>query len=89
MTDVPREPYLLGLAGTLPYLGTSLATVYLSWDLSTQWPTSSTITDHIFMNHESAKYLLSMLEPIQLGYGAIIISFLGAVHWVCLPSCYK
>lgn len=30
---------------------------------------------------ESASQLLATLEPIQLGYGAIIISFLGAVHW--------
>jgi hypothetical protein len=36
------------------------------------------------VDHETAKYLLSALEPIQLGYGAVIISFLGAIHWVSL-----
>ena len=36
------------------------------------------------MNHDTAQYLLSVIEPLQLGYGAIIISFLGAIHWVCL-----
>ncbi|KAM0334974.1 hypothetical protein ACHAQA_000008 [Verticillium albo-atrum] len=81
LSDVPKQPYWLGLAGTLPYFGTSLATVYLSWDLNTHWPSSSTFINHIHMNHESAQYWLNFLEPVQLGYGAIIISFLGAVHW--------
>ncbi|KAI3537886.1 hypothetical protein CSPX01_09879 [Colletotrichum filicis] len=81
LSEVPREPYLLGLAGTLPYLATSLSTVYLSWDLNLEWPSTSTFANHIYMNHDSAQYWLSLLEPIQLGYGAIIISFLGAVHW--------
>ncbi|KAM0282042.1 hypothetical protein ACHAQH_003248 [Verticillium albo-atrum] len=81
LSDVPKQPYWLGLAGTLPYFGTSLATVYLSWDLNTDWPSSSTLINHIHMNHDSAQYWLSFLEPVQLGYGAIIISFLGAVHW--------
>ncbi|OLN81359.1 hypothetical protein CCHL11_08575 [Colletotrichum chlorophyti] len=81
LSEVPREPYLLGLAGTLPYLATSLSTVYLSWDLNLEWPSTSNFVNHIYMNHESAQYWLNLLEPIQLGYGAIIISFLGAVHW--------
>ncbi|OHW98980.1 mitochondrial inner membrane protein 1 protein [Colletotrichum incanum] len=81
LSEVPREPYALGLAGTLPYLATSLSTVYLSWDLNVEWPSTSTFANHIYMNHESAQYWLNLLEPIQLGYGAIIISFLGAVHW--------
>ncbi|KAK1975989.1 hypothetical protein LZ30DRAFT_326716 [Colletotrichum cereale] len=81
LSEVPKEPYALGLAGTLPYLATSLSTVYLSWDLNVEWPSTSAFANHIYMNHESAQYWLSLLEPIQLGYGAIIISFLGAVHW--------
>ncbi|KZL74119.1 mitochondrial inner membrane protein 1 protein [Colletotrichum tofieldiae] len=81
LSEVPREPYALGLAGTLPYLATSLSTVYLSWDLNVEWPSTSTFANHIYMNHESAQYWLNLLEPIQLGYGAVIISFLGAVHW--------
>ncbi|EFQ33113.1 hypothetical protein CGRA01v4_13237 [Colletotrichum graminicola] len=81
LSEVPREPYALGLAGTLPYLATSLSTVYLSWDLNVEWPSTSAFVNHIYMNHDSAQYWLSLLEPIQLGYGAVIISFLGAVHW--------
>ncbi|KAI1204497.1 uncharacterized protein F4807DRAFT_446975 [Annulohypoxylon truncatum] len=81
LTDVPKEPYVLGLAGTLPYLATSISTVYLSWDLNTEWPSTSNFVNNILINHDTARDLLSVIEPIQLGYGAIIISFLGAVHW--------
>ncbi|KAL5610901.1 hypothetical protein FOBRF1_007018 [Fusarium oxysporum] len=79
--SVPRESHILGLAGTLPYLGTSLSTLFLSWDLNKQWPTGNSFYDTIFVDHETAKCLLSVIEPIQLGYGAVIISFLGAIHW--------
>ncbi|EGU77162.1 hypothetical protein FOXB_12310 [Fusarium oxysporum f. sp. conglutinans Fo5176] len=81
-TDVPRESSILGLAGTLPYLGTSLSTVFLAWDLNKPIPTGNSFYDAIMIDHETAKYLLSALEPIQLGYGAVIISFLGAIHWL-------
>ncbi|KAG9503302.1 hypothetical protein J7337_006145 [Fusarium musae] len=80
-TDVPRESSILGLAGTLPYLGTSLSTVFLAWDLNKPIPTGNTFYDAIMIDHETAKYLLSVIEPLQLGYGAVIISFLGAIHW--------
>ncbi|KAJ4042790.1 hypothetical protein NW763_011610 [Fusarium oxysporum] len=80
-TDVPRESSILGLAGTLPYLGTSLSTVFLAWDLNKPIPTGNSFYDAIMIDHETAKYLISALEPIQLGYGAVIISFLGAIHW--------
>jgi len=81
LDSVPRDPYMLGLAGTLPYLGTSVATVYLSWNLNTPWPTSSNALNSILFSHETATELLNMLEPIQIGYGAVIVSFLGAIHW--------
>ncbi|KAF5637386.1 Halomucin [Fusarium tjaetaba] len=80
-TDVPRESRILGLAGTLPYLGTSLSTVFLAWDLNKPIPTGNSFYDAIMIDHDTAKYLLDALEPIQLGYGAVIISFLGAIHW--------
>ncbi|KAI1764822.1 hypothetical protein GGR53DRAFT_295001 [Hypoxylon sp. FL1150] len=81
LSDVPKEPYILGLAGTLPYLATSLCTVYLSWDLNTEWPSSSNFVNHFLITHDTARHLLNVIEPIQLGYGAVIISFLGAIHW--------
>jgi hypothetical protein len=78
---VPREAFGLGLAGTLPYLATSISTVYLSWSLNTEWPTTSSFINSIVANHDSATHWLQLLEPIQVGYGAVIISFLGAIHW--------
>ncbi|KAJ4289965.1 hypothetical protein N0V88_006766 [Collariella sp. IMI 366227] len=81
LSSVPREAYLLGLAGTLPYMATSLSTAYLSWNLNHAWPTQSHLLNTLLFNHESAGYWLHLLEPIQVGYGAVIISFLGAIHW--------
>lgn len=81
LNTVPSEPFNLGLAGTLPYLATSVATVYLSWDLNQTWPLSNGLLNTLFIQHETAEQLLGLLEPIQLGYGAVIISFLGAIHW--------
>jgi len=72
---------MLGLAGTLPYLGTSIATVFLSWNLNTEWPTTSNALNSILLSHDKAGELLNMLEPIQIGYGAVLVSFLGAIHW--------
>lgn len=63
-------------------MGTSLSTLFLSWDLNKQSPTGNSLYDAVFVDHETAKHLLSIIEPIQLGYGAVLISFLGAIHWV-------
>ncbi|KAI1164526.1 hypothetical protein F5B18DRAFT_670838 [Nemania serpens] len=81
LSGAPKEPYWLGVAGTLPYLGTSVSTIYLAWVLNTPWPTSSTFANNLLIDPETAARALATLEPIQLGYGAVIISFLGAVHW--------
>ncbi|KAH6845759.1 hypothetical protein B0I37DRAFT_287499, partial [Chaetomium sp. MPI-CAGE-AT-0009] len=81
LATVPREAFGLGLAGTLPYLATSLSTAVLSWNLNTEWPTQSSFINAFLFNHEAAAHWLHILEPIQIGYGAVIISFLGAIHW--------
>jgi hypothetical protein len=78
---VPPSFYRLGLAGTVPYLFTSLSTVYLSWNLNTPWPTDNQLLNSFMVSNQTASELLHHLEPIQLGYGAVIISFLGAIHW--------
>lgn len=80
---MPKEPYFLGLAGTLPYLATSISTLFLGWNVRTEWPTSSNFVNSFLLNPETAASWLGTLEQIQLGYGAVIISFLGAIHWVC------
>jgi hypothetical protein len=76
LKEVPREAYLMGLAGTIPYLGTSLATVLCAWEIN-----HSTAGYGMLMSEHTATHLLHLLEPIQVGYGASIISFLGAIHW--------
>ena len=30
---------------------------------------------------ETAEQVLHLVEPLQVGLGAVILSFLGAVHW--------
>lgn len=82
LARVPREPEILGLAGTIPYLATSVTTLFLAWDLTKALPTGNRLFDMVFVQHDTAHYLLDLLQPIQLGYGAVLISFLGAVHWV-------
>lgn len=79
--SVPPLSYQLGLAGTIPYLATSLATCYCSWNMNTEWPSQSQFLNHIMVSNEQAAHYLHLLEPIQVGYGAVIISFLGAIHW--------
>jgi len=80
VAHVPRESYVLGLAGTLPYLATSVSTVFLSWNINAE-PSSSGFLNSIMLSHDSAHWWLALIEPVQLGYGAVIISFLGAIHW--------
>ncbi|KAG9680956.1 hypothetical protein KCU95_g15440, partial [Aureobasidium melanogenum] len=77
LQEVPREAYNLGMAGVLPYLGTSLSTVYCAWEINHAHNTGS----GLLMSEHTAEAALHVLEPLQVGYGAVIISFLGAIHW--------
>ncbi|PWY93383.1 hypothetical protein BO94DRAFT_510844 [Aspergillus sclerotioniger CBS 115572] len=74
---VPKEALYLGMAGVIPYLATSLQTVYLSWEIKA----AAMAGDGLLFSGQSAELMLHMIEPIQVGYGAVILSFLGAVHW--------
>ncbi|KAK6006336.1 hypothetical protein QM012_006746 [Aureobasidium pullulans] len=77
LEEVPREAYNLGMAGVLPYLGTSLSTVYCAWEINHAHNTGS----GFLLSEQTAEAALHVLEPLQVGYGAVIISFLGAIHW--------
>jgi len=77
LREVPREALFVGLAGVVPYFVTALSTVYLSWDIQHAASTGQ----GFLMSGDTAEQLLHIIEPIQLGYGATIISFLGAIHW--------
>ncbi|KAA8648688.1 hypothetical protein EYZ11_008784 [Aspergillus tanneri] len=78
LADVPKEALYLGMAGVIPYVATSLETVYLSYEIG---KAASNGGDGLLFSGQSAELMLHMLEPIQVGYGAVILSFLGAIHW--------
>lgn len=77
LNEVPREALYIGMAGLLPYVATSLSTVYLAWDINH----ASLDGQGFLISGEQAELLLHIIEPLQMGYGAVIISFLGAIHW--------
>ncbi|KAL4866999.1 hypothetical protein BDV12DRAFT_171999 [Aspergillus spectabilis] len=77
LETVPKEALYLGMAGVIPYLATSLETVYLAYEINR----ANAVGDGLIFSGQSAELLLHILEPIQVGYGAVILSFLGAVHW--------
>lgn len=60
------------MAGVLPYLATSLTTVYLSFDIQY----AATHGQGFFLSGETAEALLHIIEPIQLGYGASVSRYL-------------
>ncbi|PGH11669.1 hypothetical protein AJ80_07036 [Polytolypa hystricis UAMH7299] len=77
LKDVPKDALYLGMAGVIPYLVTSVQTAYLAWEMNNAVTTGS----GVYMSGATAELLMDVIEPIQIGYGAVILSFLGAVHW--------
>jgi hypothetical protein len=65
---VPREAYYVGLAGVLPYMATSLSTVYCAWEINHAHDTGS----GLLMNERTAELALHVIEPLQIGYGAVV-----------------
>jgi hypothetical protein len=68
LNNVPKEALYLGMAGVVPYLATSLQTVYLSYEINR----AAALGDGLIFSGETAELLLHMLEPIQVGYGAVV-----------------
>lgn len=56
------------MAGVVPYLATSLETVYLAWEINR----ASTLGDGLIFSGQSAELMLHMLESVQIGYGAVV-----------------
>ena len=65
---MPKEAYWIGMAGVVPYMATSLSTVYAAWELNNVFTTGS----GALMNEKTAELMLQILEPIQIGYGAAV-----------------
>jgi hypothetical protein len=67
---------IFGLAGALPYLGTSGFTVYLANQAGEA--ASGALSS---IDQSQALQLLDQALNIQVTYGAVMLSFLGALHW--------
>lgn len=71
------QPYIaFGLAGGLPYLFASGTTVYSAYQagLAAQGLTPQ-------VNVDTALQVLEHALSVQATYGAVMLSFLGALHW--------
>lgn len=68
LKDVPKEVYWFGLGGLVPYVATTTGTWFMAWDVGrgdNGW----------FFDHATALSVLETLEPVQVGLGAVILSF--------------
>lgn len=68
LNEVPREALVVGMAGVLPYLGTALSTTYLAWDINH----ASLTGEGFLVSGPTAELLLHIIEPLQIGYGAVV-----------------
>jgi len=66
--EVPKPILYTGLAGTMPYVGTTVSTLYYARSAG-------------LFPEEAAIAIMDASAHIQVTYGAIILSFLGALHW--------
>lgn len=69
---VPQPALIWGLAGTVPYAITAAAT---AWTARNATIMAASGADNPSME------LLHSLQSFQITYGAVILSFLGAMHW--------
>lgn len=68
LSAVPKEALYIGLAGVVPYLGTSLSTAYLAWEMNNQ----ASLGSGYVLSGDTASLLLHIIEPVQVGYGAVV-----------------
>jgi hypothetical protein len=80
LDEVPRQAYYIGMAGVLPYVATSLSTIYCSWEINH----AAAAGAGVLMDGKTAELLLHILEPLQVGYGAAVCSNLPATSLVVL-----
>ncbi|KDQ16153.1 hypothetical protein BOTBODRAFT_130413 [Botryobasidium botryosum FD-172 SS1] len=74
-STVPKPLMVLGLAGGLPYVATSLSTLYYARQagLASQ--------GLLPIDPAAALSMLTQCTHVQIAYGATMLSFLGAIHW--------
>ena len=56
------------MAGVVPYLATSVSTAFLAWDINYAHMTG----EGLFFSDTTAELMLHIIEPIQVGYGAVV-----------------
>ena len=61
------------MAGVLPYLATSITTLYLAWDINH----AAAYGTGFLLSAETAELALHVVEPLQIGYGAVV-----CVQWM-------
>lgn len=66
LKEVPRESLYLGLAGVLPYAATSISTVILTYNINNEYSFGTIFAP------DTARYLLDLIVPMQIGYGAVV-----------------
>ncbi|OSD08319.1 hypothetical protein PYCCODRAFT_1429391 [Trametes coccinea BRFM310] len=74
--SVPKPYVMFGLAGGLPYLASAGATVYLARQ-------AGVAAQGLVSNIDPgvAITILDQALNVQVTYGAVLLSFLGALHW--------
>ncbi|MCL6388898.1 DUF3429 domain-containing protein, partial [Pectobacterium carotovorum subsp. carotovorum] len=75
-SQVPEPILVLGLAGGLPYIGAAGTTVYLAREA--QLAASGV---DVGIDPGVAATVLDQALNFQVTYGAVMLSFLGALHW--------
>ncbi|PCH36513.1 hypothetical protein WOLCODRAFT_140496 [Wolfiporia cocos MD-104 SS10] len=74
--SVPPQYIAFGLAGGLPYLGTTAASIYMARQAG--------LAAMDMMSRLDPGVAITMFDHalnIQMTYGAVMLSFLGALHW--------
>ncbi|CAE6391865.1 unnamed protein product [Rhizoctonia solani] len=73
---VPDPAMKVGLAGGIPYVGTALASVYYARQAGQAMAGQLHGVDV-----ETSLQLLNQIQHVQVTYGAVLLGFLGAIHW--------
>jgi hypothetical protein len=68
LSEVPTRAYYMGLAGVIPYAATGLGTVYCAYEINH----SADYGTGLFVSGQTAEQLLHIIEPLQVGYGAVV-----------------
>ncbi|KAG7575272.1 hypothetical protein FFLO_00436 [Filobasidium floriforme] len=76
--SIPPHIFNFGALGTVPYIGTAVGIIFAAREAGAAQAGRDTLTG---IDLETATSLLHHLETVQITYGAIILSFLGALHW--------